>query len=205
MTEGRPRHVPPEIDDTVRELAAAAQYDEATALVIHRFGPEIMGLLVALCHHDSQAGDAYSLFCEKVWKALPAFRFDASVRTWAYVLARRAMADVKRSDARRPHGGGASPSQLPDLCERARSETQSFVKTTRKLELRELRAELSEDDQLLLVLRIDRELPWDAIARVFESSVPGETAPAAATLRKRFQRAKLRLATALRARRGDHD
>ncbi|MEM6989684.1 MAG: sigma-70 family RNA polymerase sigma factor [Myxococcota bacterium] len=194
----------PTIDSELSALCSAGDFSAATALAIRKFGPEIMGLLVALSRNDSAAADAYSLFCERVWQGLPKFRFESSFRTWAYVVARRTMTDVRRAAGRQPHVVGAAPSQLPDAVEQARSETRSYLKTERKVELRELRAELSEDDQLLLVLRIDRNLAWDEIARVFAE--PDADAAAlkrqSASLRKRFERAKAKLGAAIRAQRG---
>jgi RNA polymerase sigma-70 factor (ECF subfamily) len=59
----------------------------------------------------------------------------------------------------------------------------------------EIRRELDDDDQILLVLRVDRNLAWRDIAIVLlgESARFDEIARKAATLRKQFERVKDRL------------
>ena len=62
--------------------------------------------------------------------------------------------------------------------------------------LASLRAELSETDQLLLMLRVDRELDFLEIALVFlgdEQASEAELKRETARLRKRFQLVKARL------------
>ncbi len=63
--------------------------------------------------------------------------------------------------------------------------------------LAELRAELSDEEQTLLVLRIDQQLAWEEIAEVLATPV---ATPDAAMLRKRFERLKERLARLARDR-----
>ncbi len=186
------------------QQCAAGRYDEATADLLRLYGAEVTGLLVALARDDAQAADAYSLFCERTWRSLPQFRFESSLRTWAYVLARRSMSDVRRGEHRGPVVLAASPSQLPDIVQQVRSTTQAHLRTTNKRKLDRLRQLLSPEDQLLLVLRLDRDMAWDEIARVFSDEdhpEPQQLGRSAAALRKRFSRAKSRLSAQLRAQR----
>ncbi|HZJ66037.1 MAG TPA: hypothetical protein VFD36_21170, partial [Kofleriaceae bacterium] len=59
----------------------------------------------------------------------------------------------------------------------------------------EIRTELDDDDQTLLILRVDRNLAWRDIAQVLlgEDARPGELTRKAATLRKQYERVKVRL------------
>ena len=59
----------------------------------------------------------------------------------------------------------------------------------------EFRRQLDEDDQTLLVLRVDRNLAWRDIALVLlgEEADPEDVTRKAATLRKQFERVKERL------------
>lgn len=192
-------------DDALRALCAAGDYAEAATQAIREHGPGVLGVLLALSPDEATAGDAYSLFCERVWQGLPSFRFESSVRTWAYVLGRRAMADVHRQRARGPKVVAAG-SELPDVVAHARTETRSYLKTARKAEFRELRSTLSEDDQLLLVLRIDRSMSWGEIARVLDEDAADDAAAlkrVSASLRKRFERARDKLRAAMAASRTD--
>ncbi len=191
----------PTTDVQVRMRCEEGDYAEAASVVIRRYGSEIMGLLATLGPDDATAADAYSLFCERVWRALSSFRFEASTRTWAYVLARRALVDACRAKRRGPALVPMSPSQLPDVVERARSTTRPYLQTAHKHRLRALREAMPADDQWLLVLRIDRELPWTEIAKIMSEgeATDDELRRTAAALRKRYQRAKARLTEQLSA------
>ena len=56
---------------------------------MRRFGPEILGFLLSATRDDGLAGDAFSVFCEDVWKGLAKFRFESSLRTQAEGLLSR--------------------------------------------------------------------------------------------------------------------
>ena len=61
--------------------------------------------------------------------------------------------------------------------------------------MRSLREHLDPDDQALLVLRVDKDLPWRDISLVFlgPESSEAELVRQAALLRKRFERVKTKL------------
>jgi RNA polymerase sigma-70 factor (ECF subfamily) len=70
------------------------------------------------------------------------------------------------------------------------------LKTDAKVALTRLRDELPQEDRTLLVLRVDRGLPWEDLARVFldeESPAEGDLRRESARLRKRYQLVKERL------------
>lgn len=190
---------PAEIDERVRLHTAAGELDAAASFLIRTYGAEVTGLLVSIAGDEARAADAFSLFCERVWRSLPSFRFESSARTWCYVLARRSLADVMRGLARGPKVAYRSPSQLPDVVMQAKSTTLPHLKTTNKDRLALVRAALSADDQMLLVLRLDRDMAWEDIASVLapeESDTPDGRRRATAKLRKRYQRAKAKLTAA---------
>jgi RNA polymerase sigma-70 factor, ECF subfamily len=60
-----------------------------------------------------------------------------------------------------------------------------------KDELRVLREQLDPEDHEILLLRLDRELPWRDIARILGGD--DQITVRAAALRKRFERTKERL------------
>lgn len=189
-------------DDALRARVDGGDLVGAVSDVIRRFGPEILGLLVALHGDEDEAGDAFSDFTERLWTSLPRFEWRCSVRTWSYVLARRASRDVRRAELRRKRRL-VPLSRAPEvdaLAARVRTQTMSMLRTETKDELVRLRDELPEHDQLLLVLRVDRHLAWDDLARVFlDDEDPVAVTREAARLRKRFQLVKERLvATAKR-------
>jgi RNA polymerase sigma-70 factor (ECF subfamily) len=180
----------------VRVHCEAARYDQATTEAMRGYGPEIFGFLYGLLRSDETASDVFSLFAEDLWRGLPGFAWECTLRTWAYTLARRAAYRHVRKAKRALGGMMPSPLSSHDLVAHVRTTTLAFLKTEKKTRLRALREELPPDDQVLLVLRLDKELAWDELARILADDEAQDEATrkrAAARLRKRFQVVKERL------------
>lgn len=67
----------------------------------------------------------------------------------------------------------------------------------------EIRNALPEPDRVLLILRVDREVPWHELARVFlasEDPTPADVKRESVRLRKRFQWVKARIREKAQAR-----
>jgi RNA polymerase sigma-70 factor (ECF subfamily) len=133
-----------------------------------------------------KASDVFSQMTEDLWKGLPKFRMECSPRTWLYLLSRHAAERFERSPSNRPH---ASETALEELADAVRSRTPLWHQTDTKNAFRSLREELSPDDRSLLALRIDRDLPWADIARVFL----GDTNPDAHAIQRESARLRKRL------------
>jgi RNA polymerase sigma-70 factor (ECF subfamily) len=182
----------------IRRLFDAGDLRAAATTAMRLFGPEILGLLLSLHRDQDTAADAFSLFAEKLWTSLGSFEWRCSMRTWAYVIARRASHDVQRH-ARRHERHTQPLSAVPELEQMAavvRTETMTALRTVTRTELAKLRETLPAPDQLLLVLRVDRQLEWSDLALVFlanDASSPEAVTREAARLRKRFQLVKARL------------
>jgi RNA polymerase sigma-70 factor (ECF subfamily) len=177
------------------DLAGAAQ--EAFGL----YGAEIYGFLVNLLGSESDATEVYLQVGEDVWRGLPRFAARSSMRTWLYVLARNAATDYRRSPWNRRERR-ASESQLGDILVHTRSGTAPWLRTDIKEGVRALRESLSEEDRTILVLRVDRQLAWDDVARI----TLGNDAPDAAgharevaRVTKRYQLIKEQLKKRARA------
>lgn len=130
---------------------------------------------------------------------MPAFAWDSSLRTWLYAIARNIMRTNRRNAARRERRGPrAGESALDEVALAVRTETLAFLRTEKRTRLQALRDELPEEDRILLVLRVDRKLAWDDLARVLADAAPVTLDGPALTretarLRKRFQLVKERL------------
>lgn len=178
----------------VRQLWSAGKESAAVSAAIKLYGSEVYGLLMGLGRDSGEADDAFSLFAERLWQSLATFEWKSSLRTWAYVIARRSAIDVRRK-ARRPHVGLSQVDEVSAMVARIRTETATFQRTEVKNRIAELRATLPQDDQMLLILRVDRGLAWEELARVFagENAEPVDVKRESARLRKRFQLVKERL------------
>src|SRR5262252_9379307 len=73
----------------------------ATTLALETYGPELYGFLHALARDDDLAAEAFATFSEDLWRGLAKFRWESSLRTWSYALARNALWRLRRDPRRR--------------------------------------------------------------------------------------------------------
>ena len=178
----------------IRTLLDASDAQGAATEAMRAFGPKIFGYLRSVLRDDADAGDAFSLFGENLWKGITGFRGESSFRTWAYRVAWNAALAV-RDEAWRRNGRRLETGEASKLAQEIRTTAARVERQRTALDA--LREELSAEEQTLLHLRIDQELSWDEIAQV----LGGDGAPIeAATLRQRFKRLKERLADLARER-----
>jgi RNA polymerase sigma-70 factor, ECF subfamily len=188
------------LEQEIRRHRDAGDLQAAAAAALRGYGPELYGFLIAFHRREQDAAEVFSHFTERLWRGLPAFEWQCSFRTWAYTLVRNASITYRRR-ARRlaaiqvplPEG-----SALSAIAQEVRSDTASFLRTGRRARIVALRDSLPPEDQELLVLRIDKRLAWNDLARVLhdEEAPPLDEAALkreAARLRKRFQLVKERL------------
>ena len=199
----------PDVEERLRELCDAGDGRGATTLALRAYGPELLGFLVHGMGDEAVASDAFAQLSEDIWRGLPGFRWESSFRTWAYRLARHA-AFHERERRRRDRQRAVSLSAFEGfdaMVAEVRTATLTFLRTESRSQLARLRDELTEDERMLLTLRIDRGLTWPDLAAIWEERAAGdalasgavdpgppeEVGRAAARLRKRFQLLKSRI------------
>lgn len=164
----------------------------ATEAALRELGPEIFGWLVSRMRSEAEAADAFALFSEDLWHSLARHQGRCSLRTWCYMLARQAASRVVAS-----RGPSVPLSQVPvsQVAVEVRETTRGYLRSEAKARVRLLRERLDPDDQLLLILRIDKNLGWRDIAQVMlgEAADDAAVTRGAAAQRKRFERVKARL------------
>jgi RNA polymerase sigma-70 factor (ECF subfamily) len=193
------------LEREVRSLCERGDHTAAATLAIRGYGPELLGFLVAVLGAAQRAGgdldatECFSELCEVLWRRMPSFAWESSLRTWAYAVARNVARTRRRDAARRGRRVAGGDSVLEGVAQAVRTETLSYLRTEKRSRLVALRDRLAEEDRMLLILRVDRKLEWNELARVL-GSAPGQDAPdstaiarEAARLRKRFQLVKDRL------------
>lgn len=196
-----PAGPPSDLESELRRHCEAGDYERAATRMIEGYGPELLGYLHAMSPSPTDADELFSELCERLWKALPGFRWQSSVRTWSYAIARNLLRFERRS-ARGPKGRlrGATDSVLSRVADEVRSTTPAHLRTEAKDRLRQIRDALEPDDRTLLILRVDRKLAWKEIAEVLSDD--GHEVGTAA-LRKRFERLKTRLRREMETFEGD--
>ena len=192
-----------EIDAAVRGLCDKGDHGAATSVGLRAYGAEVFGFLRATLRNETDADDVFAVFAEDLWKSMPSFAWGCSLRTWAYLLAKRAASRVLKQKRRAPLP--ASSELVGRLVQEIRTETLSYLRTEKKSKLHALRDSLPDDEKALLLLRVDRKLSWDELARVLSDEDLADDAVKreAARLRKRFQLVKDKL-RALATREGLH-
>jgi len=159
----------------------------AATLAIEGYGPEVLGWLVTTTGDPALAEEVFSQVAEDLWTSLERFRWDCAMRTWFYVLTRNALHRHRRSPRAKRE---VLASAITDVAQAVRTQTRPWLKTEVKDRFRALRDSLDEDSRALLILRVDRKMKWDEIARVLGE---GETKQASARVRKRFSLLKAKL------------
>jgi len=186
-----------QFENELGALHASADFSSLATQLIEGYGPELFGLLVSLHRHHSDASDVFGLTCEQIWRGLPKFERRASFRTWSYTLARHASQRWRERDS--SHRRRQLPiDDFPGLSaveERVRTRTLEYLKSEVKDRFAALRQSLPEEDQLLLVLRVDKGLDWAEVSEVIAGTelAPEKRTSESARLRKRFQLLKDRL------------
>jgi RNA polymerase sigma-70 factor (ECF subfamily) len=182
------------VDERVRVLCSNRAFDEATTLALRHHGGEVFRFMHMLQRNEADTSDAFSRFAEDFWKSLVTFAWQCSLRTWMYTLARRAAFDAIEKK-RRSRTVALESSEIAQIADQVRTETISFLKTEKKSRLRALRDSLSPEDRALLVLRVDRGLPWEELVHALADDVRDAEGVKreAARLRKRFQLVKEKL------------
>jgi RNA polymerase sigma-70 factor (ECF subfamily) len=180
-----------ELEARIESLLGQGDLKAAATLAVEGYGPEVLGFLVVFLHDRADAEEVFAQACENLWSALPGFAGRSSLRTWFYTLARHAAINLRRS----PHGNPrrrASLSEITDVAEQVRARTRPHLRTDVKDRFAEIRDALDEEDRALLVLRVDRGMSWNDVARVLAEGESTDEALSvvSARLRKRFQYVK---------------
>lgn len=190
MTEARQ-----ELEERVKALSQAGELGAAATLAIDAYGPELLRFLGAMLRNEHVATEVFSQTCEDIWKGLPNMQWHSTFRTWAYVVARNACYRHLRSPDRKRARPLSALGEAAEAVERVRTATLPHLRTGVKSRVALLRQKLSDSEQELLTLRIDRDLGWLEIAEI-TSDGPRDAASlkrASAALRKRFERVTERL------------
>jgi RNA polymerase sigma-70 factor, ECF subfamily len=178
----------------IREHCERGAFDAALTATLQLYADELFGFLRGLARDQIQAEEAFSATCERLWRGLSGFRWDSTLRVWAYRIARNEFLRTVRDTARvRKQVPLSEVASIRAAVERVRSATPLYMQTEVKDRFAALRAQLAPEDHMLLGLRIDRKLPWIDIAKVLAASDDAPSPREIAALRKRFERLKQRL------------
>jgi RNA polymerase sigma-70 factor (ECF subfamily) len=185
------------LEARIRAACDAADHSAATTLLVEHYGGEILAFLIARVRSRSDAEEVFAMVAEKLWLGLPNFEWRCTARGWAYRIARNVANDYAAAAHNRParRRNLSEHASISKLIDRVRTITPEYQRTPVKDRMQELRERLPPDDQMLLVLRIDRGMTWrDLAAAIGDGALDGAALEKeAARLRKRFERVKEQL------------
>jgi RNA polymerase sigma-70 factor (ECF subfamily) len=176
------------IDEEVSAAVAAGDAGGAAARIVQGLGPGLLGYLVAVLGRESEGREVLGEVVEEVLGSVLRFRGESTVKTWLYRIAWRTAMRYRDAPERR-RTRRLDTLEASGLADVLRSSTAAYQRTEAKDWLEEVRAELTPEDQSLLVLRVDRDLSWAEVAEIMGDG----DAAAQGRLRKRFERIKERL------------
>jgi len=184
-----------ELELRIRTLCTEGESNRAAELALEVYGTDILKFILSVLREPEQANDVFAIFRENLLRGLPRFRWESSLRTWAYRVARNACYEALRSPVSREEP--VSQVKLPDEAQRERTQTHPWQRTEVKDRFRALREQLTLEERTLLQLRVDQELSWVEVARVLagddEDLSRSELERRAMALRQQYHRLKERL------------
>ena len=189
-----------EDEAAIRAAHAAGNLEEAVRLGLERYQVEVYSFLCARLRSEADAHDVFAQVGEDLWKGIAGFAWRSSFRTWLYTLARNAAVRFERTPANQARRH-ARVSEVAEPVAVDRSRTRPYLRTDIKDRFAALRAALDPDDQTLLILRVDRNLSWEEVARILHDGDPddAELKRLASNLRQRFRQLKQRIQEQARA------
>jgi len=179
----------------VRARCEARNFEGAISYALEHYGDELFGFLHGLARNHTQADDAFSATCERMWRGIEKFRWDCPFRVWAYRVARNEFLRTTREATRARRTVPISEiASVVQAAERVRtSHKPVYERTAVRDRFAKIRAQLDPDDHALLGLRLDRKMAWNDIAKVMAASDEEPGTAEVAALRKRFERLKAKL------------
>jgi RNA polymerase sigma-70 factor (ECF subfamily) len=180
---------PAALERDVAAALAAKDWTKAATLGLRGHGQGILLYLRGVLRDPDLADDAFSHFSEKLWRSMDEFRGESTFQAWAYRLAWYTTKEIKRGLARRRERR-VLDGELSQVAAQVRDSTALFLRTAVKDRWAELRESLDPEERSLLLLRVERRLPWKEIAAIMAED---GTPTAEAALRKRFERLRTKL------------
>lgn len=199
-----PRAVDASLEARLRELLAAGEDNAAVSLVIERLGPKLRGFIHAVMLDHGAAEEVWADVTLDIYRGLGSWQRERPILPWCLGVSRNACRRYWRGQRSARRKGQTIPSQGWTFSQPqpVRTPTPIWKTTPARRALDVLRASLTPDERTLLILRVDKQLPWREVTAVMHPELDGSASLARreAALRKRFERTLTRLRTLARQR-----
>jgi len=180
----------------IRAAFDAGKLETAASLTLQLYRHQLFSFIGSRLRNWSDTEEAFSIFAEDFWVGLPQFKWRCSMRTWCYTLAHHAAVRHATAPHQRPARNLrlSCPGIVSELVQDMRSATHPYQQTDVKDQFRALRDQLDDEDQVLLVLHLDRNLTFREIAITLLGDADSDDALVAreeVRLRKAFSRLRV--------------
>ena len=80
----------PDLEREIQRALGEGDLASCATLVLRGYGPEILGYLLGRLQDETLAAEVFAMFAEDLWRSLPTLSLTATMRAYAYALARNA-------------------------------------------------------------------------------------------------------------------
>lgn len=185
------------LEQELKTLYEFGEYSKMVELALETYSKDLYNFLFMFLRNLDDTSEVFCQTCSNVWESIQTFRWRSSFRAWLYCVARNTCFRFKSKNLKWKKRVQDSYLLNNRLVYKARSETRPYLKTVIKSKVMILRQQLSDEDQLVLTLRIDQNLSWrdvvDVIYGVDDERNEIDLVRKAASCRKKYERAKNRL------------
>jgi len=184
------------VEQKLRECHEKGDFEGMATLAIRSYGEELFCYLIGLLQNDLDAEEVFAQTCYEMWGSLESFQWKSQFRTWVYAIAHKTGALFLRGKARWRTVRLEDVPHIGKLVEHVRTQTRPYLRTDVKSGVSSLRQHLTMEEQVLLHLRIDRDMSWREVAEVTlagDNREESELQRESTACRKRFERIKIKL------------
>jgi len=185
----------------IRQLVEQGDIGGATEGAIGLYGPELYGFIQATVLNHTLADEIFQDVSISIWRYIENFRWQASLRTWVYTIARNACRQALKhpTRTRERHLYTDEANAIPARV--TQTATDIWRRREAKHWLWDVITTFDPEERSIITLRIIQRMEWVDIARVLgeeddEEGVELDEATLkrrSAALRKRYERIKARL------------
>ena len=143
-------------------------------------GEELLGYLCRVLHSEDTGREVFAALCEAIVSGIARYRGEASLRAYVYGVAWNLIRRHRRRASTRRKRETQVDTMSPFSAPPEHTRTPLWQRTSARDRLSLARAQLSDEELTLLVLRVDRRMSWDEVASIIEVPAP--------TVRKRYER-----------------
>lgn len=150
------------VDEQIRACLNEKLYESAFDLIVTHFSDKVIRLSYSILGNRAAAEDVAQDVLVRVWRALPAYRGEASVSTWLYAITRNTSFTARKRAGERPSVSLDEPLVRLEAERAAPQQTESFS------DLPKLLSALPERHRQVMMLFYMEDKSYEEVARLLD-------------------------------------